>query len=195
MTQQPETDQPGFVNVELLRIGRMPNTGVDLPNAVTYVAKVLSPREILEQTYTFLAPEGRWIRKEWYDPRTNFAQKQAGRGIGEAQKACSVGAMLLATQMDGLQWYDDKSWDRYFAADPNFRRACELLLGAILDTDEVAMKRWRLAEEGAVEDASAPSLIEWITNWNDDDRRLHHEVMQAFEVAIKAAIKDEEVVR
>lgn len=183
---------------------------VDLGDELYYETPVLSTREILEQTWSYLGapistvyPAGEvlghheynnhWERGEWYSSRW-VANDQS-------DTACSVGAMLLVKKIkylfdqpkliedvDDLEVVVVRPFTAYVKRDPAFGRALELL------ADQIRQRHptWWKACWQAKQQEQYDKLVEMITAWNDDGNRTWAEVDQVFEAAIKEAVKEEE---
>lgn len=181
--------------------------GVYTDEIFEYQAEALSAREILEQALDHLAPIAgstgamrlaHWTTDTWV--QTDHA----------ATEMCSMGAMLLATQMTELE-NEEWSCAPYLAADPNFARAVVLLCRSIVEherargvvitaeadipgdvLDAVAVVRaadWTIPE--GYGDSLHGNLVAFVTNWNDDHAGSSGDVYDVFIRAIKMAAEEE----
>lgn len=105
--------------------------GVDENSSASFTTPIMSAREILEQARESLMPVEvsgsiwmKWVSGAWFE--TN--RTDSGVTI---KTACSVGAMLLVKELEGLQSYD--RWDALYQIDPELRSAMVFLHEAIKD--------------------------------------------------------------
>lgn len=155
---------------------------------------VMTPRDILEQATEYLREH--WVAGHWFvytdgrteDQRAGDSNSALIHQPEQISKACSVGAMLLAKQMQGAQRLGEALWDRVGDNDPAFHQAVTLLVRQIADDDD--LRDWDGYEDWA--ELPTGELITLVTNWNDMDDRYRDEVINAFVAATKGAIKEEE---
>lgn len=191
-------------------------------NHQRFTPETLSTREILEQALTHFLTEKTyesdgqeytvegWRAGEWFEDYTIYDER-AGENVTLVTQACSMGAMLLATKMVGLQDIP-KGFDLYFAHDSNFFRAVQILHNLIKErytgwhaeyTSNIIAQAWTYDENqvgywhkkvfaSLMERSDGQHMVNVITEWNDDDSLVDLPVVVAlFEAAIKVAVQDE----
>lgn len=160
---------------------------------VAPMTPVLSAREILEQALTMLGTvtptPGRckfvrgWVQNQWAGLYPTYT--------GNAQVACSVGAMMLAKRLTTEEITGGTAKLGHLVNDPEFAQALLILGRTICDVDHARYPTYLNMSVEDIDGAGWPLVINFITTWNDSEERTWPDVEHVFTQAIKRAIEEE----